>query len=327
MRPRDRTCILTETASLTEEATTTRTSPSTALASFKCLRHLPEQQSRTGTSPTGSKGSGTSWEQRSQLPQAAERFRTPPRGSQGSRHLGIARDLKSVIPAPFSLELSSRPLFPATTRAPTAAITYPHILFHGTALTFLLTPRGKNLYQSPPLPAPHPTTPEHSPLGSHAQYSFFPTRISETWTCSFSLARRPGRHAPQAYWPKGADPCPAPRAGPPPPPPSYHWHRPPPSPSHWSVCLPSDRSTCGRGRPSALIGGLRKDTPPLTSEILIGCDSTPGLPRLVTQTSVQPSQFSHRLRHSGAVEDTCRRSHAASCLPRSWGFSLTTLLP
>ena len=45
----------------------------------------------------------------------------------------------------------------------------------------------------------------------------------------------------------------------------------------------------------------------------------------VTQTPVQPLKFSHRLRCLGAVEDTCGRSHAATCLPRRWGFSLTSL--
>ena len=42
-------------------------------AYFKCLRHLPKQQSRTGTSPTGSQGSCPvpPWEQGSQLPQFA----------------------------------------------------------------------------------------------------------------------------------------------------------------------------------------------------------------------------------------------------------------
>lgn len=95
------------------------------------------------------------------------------------------------------------------------------------------------------------------------------------------------------------------------------------------VSLPtgSDSSTCETDRPCALIGSLTENTPHPLPKFLLAVATFPELPRSVTQEPVQPSKLSHRLRGLGAVEYTCRRSHAATCLPRSWGLSLTTLLP
>lgn len=76
--------------------------------------------------------------------------------------------------------------------------------------------------------------PEYSPLGKHAESNLFPTRTTETGTRSSRPAHPLGCHAPQAYWPKGADPCPMPRAFARPPL-SHHWRRPPPSSPHWSI--------------------------------------------------------------------------------------------
>lgn len=141
----------------------------------------------------------------------------------------------SRIPAPLSQELSSQPLFPRNHQSSHRG---DHAFARSPSRQCINTPPYRTTVEKPiPTAAPHP--PRLSTYRSaRTPSNFFLTRIKETWIGFSRPARRPGCHAPQAYWPKGADPCPAPRAAAQPPH-CHHWRRPPPSSSHWSVCQPA----------------------------------------------------------------------------------------
>lgn len=193
-------------------------------AFFKCLKCTFRSSSHSqGPRPSTSLETGLStlWSLMASEPRLS--------GSQGFRCRRALKDLMSVTP-PIPLARSSDPHSSQPSGLPglrsrIRRIMPPHTHAHH--------PRKTHTdHRSSPL------TPEHSPLGKHAESNLFPSRTTETRTGSSSPAQRLGCHAPQAYWPKGADPCPTPRAVARPLYSHYwrYWCRPPPSSSYWSIC-------------------------------------------------------------------------------------------
>lgn len=183
--------------------------------------------------------------------QGANGFQAPPsqdslgqsgRGGGGSRHLG-QRGICQLSETPALVPLGPIPHDPQSSHRGESGIRMmppPHSTNTAPERTHHSGEAHTGLRWSPP-------TREHSPPARTHRPQLLPQLEGSAWKSYPPRPAHPRRgHAPQAYWPGGPDPCPAPRAAARPPG-RRHWRRRPPSSSHWPVCPPAVTAPRARG--------------------------------------------------------------------------------